>query len=87
MHSKSYTVFQFIPGHLTFAGIERLNQGHWVFIGLYIIDYVLLDSGAVRLRGLLYFQHFFLFLPHLFKTLFLKEFWGLFKKILILCLC
>ena len=38
-------VFQFTPRH--FAGIETQNQ--WVFIGLCIIDNVLLDSGALRL--------------------------------------
>ena len=30
------------------------NQGHCAFIGLCIIDNVLLDSGAVRPRGLLF---------------------------------
>ena len=43
--------FQFTLWHLTLCGIERSNQGHWVF--MCIIDNVLLDSGAVRLRGLL----------------------------------
>ena len=47
-------VFQFTSWHLTLGGIERLNQGHLVFIGLYIILSVLLDSGAVRPRGLLF---------------------------------
>ena len=28
------------------SGIERSNQDHWVFIGLCIIDNVLLDSGV-----------------------------------------
>ena len=46
-------VFQFTIGHLTLGGIERSNQGHLVFIWLCIILNVLLDSGAVRLRGLL----------------------------------
>ena len=36
------------------GGIEMSNQGHWVFIGMCIIDNVLLDSGAVRPRGLLF---------------------------------
>ena len=36
---------------MTLGGIERSNQGHWVFIGLCIIGNVLLDSGAVRPRG------------------------------------
>ena len=34
--------------------MDRSNQGHLVFIGLYIILRVLLDSGAVRPRGLLF---------------------------------
>ena len=46
-------VFQFTSWHLTLDGIERSNQGHLVFIGLYIILSVLLDSGAVRPRNLL----------------------------------
>ena len=50
-----YMVFQFTSWHLTLGGIERSNQGHLVFIGLYIILSVLLDSGAVRPRGLLFF--------------------------------
>ena len=48
-----YMVFQFTSWHLTLGGIERSNQGHLVFIGLYIILGVLLDSGAVGPRGLL----------------------------------
>ena len=52
-YSKSYMVLQFTPCHLTFGGIEWSNQGHWVFIGLCIIDNVLLDSWTVRPRGLL----------------------------------
>ena len=48
-------VFQFTPWHLTLGGIERSNQGHWVFIGLCIIcKCIILDSGAVRPRGLLF---------------------------------
>ena len=39
---------------MTLIGIERSNQGHLVFIGLCIILNVLLNSGAVRLRGLLF---------------------------------
>ena len=35
-------------------GIKRQNQGHLVFIGLCIIDNVLLDSGAFMPRGLLF---------------------------------
>ena len=37
------------------GGIERSCQCHCVFIGLCIIDDVLLDSGAVRPWGLLLF--------------------------------
>ena len=48
-----YMIFQFTSGHLTLGGIEMSNQGHLVFIGLYVILSVLLDSGAVRPRGLL----------------------------------
>ena len=55
-HSKSYMVFKFTSWHLTLGGIERSNQGHLVFIGLYIILSVLLDSGAVRPRGLLFLR-------------------------------
>ena len=47
-------VFQFTSWHLTLGGIERSNQGHLVFIGMCIILNVLLDSGAVRPRGLLF---------------------------------
>ena len=46
-------VFQFTSWHLTLGGIERSNQGHLVFFGLCIMLNVLLDSGAVRPRGLL----------------------------------
>ena len=43
------------PVTFDLGGIERLNQGHCAFIGLciIIIDNVLLDSRAVRPRGLL----------------------------------
>ena len=47
-------VFQFTPWHLTLGGIEKSNQGHWVFIGLCIIDNVLLDIGVVMPRGLFF---------------------------------
>ena len=48
-------IFQFTPWHLTLGGIERSNQGYLVFIGLGTIkDNALLDSGAVRPRGLLF---------------------------------
>ena len=46
-------VFQFTSLHLTLGDIERSNQGHLVFIGLYIILSVLLDSVTVRPRCLL----------------------------------
>ena len=49
-------VFQFTSWHLTLGGIERSNQGHLVFFGLCIMLNVLLDSGAVRPRGLLSFK-------------------------------
>ena len=39
---------------MTLGDIERSNQGNLVFIGLCIIHNVLLDSGAVRPRGLLF---------------------------------
>ena len=39
-------VFQFTSWHLTLGGIERSNQGHLVFIGLYIMLDVLLDSAS-----------------------------------------
>ena len=55
-------VFQFIPSHLTLGGPERSNQGHWLFIGLCIIDNVLLDSGAVRPRGPLFKVFVYIFL-------------------------
>ena len=42
-------VFQF-----TLGGIEKSNQGHWVFIGMCMIGNVLLDSVAVRPRDLLF---------------------------------
>ena len=35
LYSKSYMVFQCTPWHLTLGGIERSNQGHWVFIQLH----------------------------------------------------
>ena len=54
--SKSYMVFQFTWLNFTLGGNERSNQGRSVFIGLCIIHNVLLDSGAVRPRGLLYCQ-------------------------------
>ena len=47
-------VFQFTSWHLTLGGIERSIQGHLVFFGLCIILNVLLDSGAVGPRGLLF---------------------------------
>ena len=50
IYSKSYMVFQSTPWNLTLGGIERSNEGHWVFIGLCIIGNVLLDSGVVRPR-------------------------------------
>ena len=51
-------VFQFTLWHLTLGGIERSNQGHWVFIGMCIIyKCIILDSGAVRPRGLLLLFH------------------------------
>ena len=53
VYHVQYMVFQFTSLHLTLGGIERSNQGHLVFIGLYIILSVLLDSGTVRPRGLL----------------------------------
>ena len=31
LYNKSYMVFQFTPWHLTLGGIERSNQGHWMF--------------------------------------------------------
>ena len=56
-------VFQFTPLHLTLGGIERSNQDHWVLIWLCIIDNYIslvyhrqLDSGAVRPRGLLFYN-------------------------------
>ena len=54
-YSKSYTLYGLSIYIMTFdlGGIERSNQGHLVFIGLYVILSVLLDSGAVRPRGLL----------------------------------
>ena len=54
IYNKSYMIFQFTPCHWNLGGIEMSNQGHWVFIGLCIIYNVLLDSGAVRPRGLLF---------------------------------
>ena len=30
--------FQFTLYHLTFDEIERANQGHWVFSGIYFIN-------------------------------------------------
>ena len=54
-NSKSYNyMVQFTSWHLILGGIERSNQGHLVFIWLYIILSVLLDSGAVKPRGLLF---------------------------------
>ena len=39
-YSKSYMAFQFTLQHsiLTFDEIERANQGHWVFSGIYFIS-------------------------------------------------
>ena len=34
LYSKSYMVFQSTPWHMILGGIERSNQGHWVFIQL-----------------------------------------------------
>ena len=37
--SNSYMAFQFtLDEHLTFDEIEKTNQGHWVFSGLYLIN-------------------------------------------------
>ena len=47
-------VFQFTLWHLVLGGIEMSNQCHLVFIGLCIIHNVLLDSGALRPRCLLF---------------------------------
>ena len=44
-------VFQFSAIFSQLGGIEKSNQCHRVFIGLCIIDNVLLDSGAVRPRA------------------------------------
>ena len=51
LYHIQYMVFQFTSLHLTLGGIERSNQGQLVFIGLYIMLSVLLDSGTVRPRG------------------------------------
>ena len=67
IHSKLYVVIQLTPWHLTLGGTERSNQCHWVFIGLYIIDHVLLDSGAVRSRCLLLLSPF-RFIYHLLPS-------------------
>ena len=39
--------------HVTLDDIEISNVGHCMFIELYIISYILLDSGAARPRCLL----------------------------------
>ena len=62
-------VFQFTSWHLTLGGIKRSNQGHLVFIRLYIILSVLLDSGVVRPRGLLFMEVDFI---ECFTTTFLR---------------
>ena len=54
VYGKSYMVFHFTLWHLALGGIERSNQGYLVFIGVCIIYNILLDSGAVRPRGLLF---------------------------------
>ena len=43
---KPYIVNQFTPLHLTLGGIDRLNLGYRVFIGLCVIDNVLSLSIA-----------------------------------------
>ena len=48
--------YEFTSRHLTLDNLERSNEDHWVFIVLCILDNVLLDNGAVRPRGLLFFS-------------------------------
>ena len=46
--------YKFTSRRLTLDNLERSNEGHWVFIGLLcIMDNIVLESGAVRPRGLL----------------------------------
>ena len=47
-------IYSVSVGTRSLGGIERSNQGRLVFIGLCIIHNVLLDSGAVRPRCLLF---------------------------------
>ena len=82
LYSKSCMVFQFTPWHFTFEALKcqiKVIGCSFNFVGLCVIDHVLLDSGALRPRGLLYFTC----LQNLFSRILLNLSWTLFQRRMI----
>ena len=80
-------VFQFTSWHLNLGGIERSNQGHLVFIGLYIIlKYIIRQRSCQAERPLVSnFDTYCPFIQNLFSNFFSILAWSFPRMVMMNC--